>query len=111
VAEELPYENGSIDCVLMVTTICFVDDAEKTFREVYRVLKKKGSIIIAFVDKSSVLGKIYQSKKMKAFFIKTLFFTAPKIFINSYGATILKLKKRYKPFSGSLMKLKIFRNQ
>jgi ubiquinone/menaquinone biosynthesis C-methylase UbiE len=32
IAENLPYNNESIDFSLMVTTICFVDDAHKAFQ-------------------------------------------------------------------------------
>ena len=39
VAEDLSYADKSKDAVLMVTTICFVDDIYKSFQEVHRVLK------------------------------------------------------------------------
>src|SRR3990172_6976910 len=38
-AENLPLKDKSYDFALMVTTICFVDDVEKAFREVRRILK------------------------------------------------------------------------
>jgi len=68
VAENLPYENGSFDYALMVTTICFVDDIEQSFREAYRILKKGGVIVIGFVDKDSKIGKEYQKIKDKSLF-------------------------------------------
>ena len=70
VAEDLPYENGSVDYVLMVTTICFVDDPEKTFREIFRVLKPGGAVLVSFVDKDSPVGKIYLENKAKSMFYK-----------------------------------------
>ena len=70
VAEDLPYENNSADHVLMVTTICFVDDPEKTFREIFRVLKPGGAVVVAFVDKDSPVGKIYLENKAKSMFYK-----------------------------------------
>jgi len=33
VAEDLPFENERFDFALMVTTICFLDDIETSFRE------------------------------------------------------------------------------
>ncbi len=63
VAEKLPLENELYDFALMVTTICFVDDIDKTFSEANRILKPGGSIIIGLVDKNSPLGRIYQKMK------------------------------------------------
>jgi len=70
VAENLPYENNSVDYVLMVTTICFVDDPQKTFEEIFRVLKPGGAVVVAFVDKDSPVGKIYLENKDKSMFYK-----------------------------------------
>jgi len=62
-AENLPLEDKSYDFALMVTTICFVDDVRKAFREVRRILKPGGSFIIGLVDKNSPLGKTYEQMK------------------------------------------------
>ena len=70
VAEQLPFNNKTFDFVLMVTTICFVDDILKSFQESYRILKNDGFIIIGFVDKESKLGKQYQLKRDKSKFYK-----------------------------------------
>ena len=70
VAENLPYESSSIDYVLMVTTICFVDDTNRTFEEIFRVLKPGGSVVVAFVDKDSPVGKLYLKNKEKSLFYK-----------------------------------------
>ena len=70
VAENLPYPNKSIETILIITTICFVDDIYKSFSEAHRILKQNGTIIIAFVDKNSPLGKIYLQKKEKSLFYK-----------------------------------------
>ena len=70
VAEDLPVADNSFDFVLMVTTICFVDDLKKTFQEAFRVLKKEGFIVIGFIDKDSELGKKYRANKDKSHFYK-----------------------------------------
>ena len=62
-AEEIPLPNESYDFALMVTTICFVDDIGKAFKEVKRILKLGGSFIIGLVDKKSNLGKVYEKMK------------------------------------------------
>ena len=68
--EDLPFNNSQFDFVLMVTTICFLDDIEKALSEAFRVLKLNGRLIIGFVDKDSFLGKIYQEHKDKSVFYK-----------------------------------------
>jgi SAM-dependent methyltransferase len=63
IAENLPFKNNIFDFILMVTTICFLDDIEASFREVFRILKEKGSFIIGFIDRNSAIGKKYEKNK------------------------------------------------
>lgn len=74
VGERMPFSDASFDLVLMVTTLCFLDDAKKTFDEAYRILEKGGVFINGFVDKDSPVGKIYQKNKEKSMFYKTATF-------------------------------------
>ncbi len=83
--ENIPHPDSSFDFVLMVTTICFLDDPDKTLQEIRRVLKPDGSVIIAFVDKESPLGRIYLENKEKDPFYK------PATFYST--AEVLKLVK------------------
>jgi len=78
VAEELPFKNSQFELVLMVTTICFVDNLDLAFREIYRILKPGGYLIIGFVDKDSSLGKLYQQHKEKSLFYKIATFYSTK---------------------------------
>ena len=68
IAEDLPIQSSTFDFILMVTTICFVDDLKKSFQEAFRVLKQGGVIIIGFIDKESELGKVYRANKDKSHF-------------------------------------------
>jgi ubiquinone/menaquinone biosynthesis C-methylase UbiE len=70
VAEALPFADAQFDFVLMVTTICFVDDIDQAFAEASRVLKPGGDAIIGFVDKDSALGRRYQEKKQSSRFYR-----------------------------------------
>jgi ubiquinone/menaquinone biosynthesis C-methylase UbiE len=80
VAEALPFEDESFDFVLMVTTICFVDDIKKSFKEAHRVLKKDGFIVVGFVDKDSELGNKYQKNRDKSKFYKeATFFSTSEV--------------------------------
>lgn len=69
-AEHLPFRNEIFDFVLLVTTICFVDDVYKSLEEAYRVLKQGGAIVVGFVDRESPLGKLYQRKRGQSVFYK-----------------------------------------
>jgi SAM-dependent methyltransferase len=70
VAEKLPFPAGRFDFALMVTTICFLDDIEKSFEEARRVLRKGGLFVIGFVDRDSPLGRIYQQRKEENLFYR-----------------------------------------
>lgn len=63
VAESLPFANAQFDFVLMVTTVCFLDDIDAAFRETHRVLRRTGRFIVGFVDSDSPLGKLYEKNK------------------------------------------------
>ncbi len=63
VAESLPFNSEQFDYVLMVTTICFLDDVNAAFKEVFRVLRPHGFFIFGFIDKESSLGHLYQIHK------------------------------------------------
>jgi len=69
-AEDNPFKDKSFDFVLMVTTLCFLDNLDKAFSEIYRTLKPKGKVILGFVDKSSALGKDYEVNSEKSKFYR-----------------------------------------
>jgi ubiquinone/menaquinone biosynthesis C-methylase UbiE len=80
VAEELSFPDCEFDFVLMVTTICFVEDILKSFREAFRVLKPRGCIIVGFVDKESELGRQYLDKRDTSVFYKeAIFFSSQEV--------------------------------
>ena len=78
VAEHLPFGDGEFGFVLMVTTVCFLDDMDMAFSEVRRVLKPGGSFVIGFVDRDSPLGKDYQTRKDESAFYQHATFYATK---------------------------------
>jgi ubiquinone/menaquinone biosynthesis C-methylase UbiE len=62
-AESLPFSSEQFDFVLMVTTICFIDDPHAALQEVARVLKPGGGFIVAFLDRDTAPGRRYLEKK------------------------------------------------
>jgi len=78
VAEELPLHDEQFDFALMITTVCFVDDVDKSFKEIYRILKNGGYVVIGFVDRESELGKYYELRKEENPFYKEAVFLSVK---------------------------------
>lgn len=78
IAEKLPLKDENYDFVLMVTTICFVDDALQSLKEIYRILKPGGFVIIGFVEKHSELGKLYEKNRRESRFYKEATFYGAK---------------------------------
>lgn len=62
VAESLPFPAESFDAVLIVTTICFVDDIGQTLQEAHRILRQGGQCVIGYVDPNSPIGKEYTAQ-------------------------------------------------
>ncbi len=106
VAENLPYESSSIDYALMVTTICFVDDANKSFKEINRVLKPGGSVIVAFVDKESPVGKVYLQNKEKSMFYKEATFFSTREILELLQAAGFKTEETLQTVFGSMQEIK-----
>lgn len=57
--EQLPYPDSEFDGVLMVCTICFVQDLRQVLGECARVLKSGGHLLIGFVPLDSVWGQYH----------------------------------------------------
>ncbi len=80
VAEALPFESASCDFVLMVTTVCFLEQPELAFEEASRVLKSAGCIVLGIIDRQSRLGKKYEaSRKTSRFYKDAHFYSVAEI--------------------------------
>jgi SAM-dependent methyltransferase len=79
-AEALPCRDDVFDNALIVTTICFVDDLEKTFQEAFRVLQPGGYLVVGFVDRGSALGKAYEKRRRRSvFYGAAVFYSADDV--------------------------------
>ena len=80
VAEAIPFGNSIFDFALMVTTICFVDDLEASFREAYRILKSGAYLVIGFIDRESPIGQSYERyKKNSVFYRAATFYSVEEV--------------------------------
>ncbi len=80
VAENLPFESGEFEQVFFITSLCFVEDADMAIAEASRVLKNDGIITIAFIDKNSAMGTMYQEKRGE-YFEDAVFLTADELLL------------------------------
>ena len=79
-AEDMPIDDGVYSNALMVTVDCFLDDVEKSFREVYRILSFDGVFVIAFIDRETPLGRLYdKGKKDDDFYSSAEFHSSDEI--------------------------------
>jgi len=69
-AEDLPFQAGSFDHALVVTTICFVDSPAGMLAEARRVLRPGGRLVIGFIDRESALGQHYLAHQAESVFYR-----------------------------------------
>ncbi len=100
--ENLPFADKKFDFVLMVNTLCFVNDIRQVVIEIRRVLKDKGKIIIGLIEGDSFLGKDYQNRKKKK---ESKFYKEAKL---RSGRDIVELLQNYH-FKGTITLQTIFR--
>jgi len=80
VAEALPFMDGTFDFALMVTTLCFLDDASLSFHEAHRVLKRGGVLLVGFINRESPLGRVYQRRKSESpFYAEASFYSVQEV--------------------------------
>jgi SAM-dependent methyltransferase len=77
VAESMPYKAMQFDFVLFVT-ICYLDNIERAIEESYRVLKPKGALIMAILDKNQPVAQEYKERKKRSTFFRNARFYSVK---------------------------------
>jgi SAM-dependent methyltransferase len=85
--EKIPIMDETYDFALMVTVDCFLDDVLIAFRETNRILHRGGYFIIAFLDRETPLGKIYEQKKNDSHSYKNAHFHSAKEIEKYLGVT------------------------
>jgi ubiquinone/menaquinone biosynthesis C-methylase UbiE len=79
--ESLPYLDSCFDGVLLIATICFLDDPTRAVSECARVLRKDGSLIVGMVPADSPWGKLYRRKGREGhpFYAAAKFYTCGEV--------------------------------
>ncbi|MCF7888644.1 MAG: class I SAM-dependent methyltransferase [Victivallales bacterium] len=110
-AENLPFHNFSFDFVLVVTVLCFLDDALKAFSEIHRVLQKDGTLITSIIDRKSKSGSLYEKEKVNnKFFKHATFYSTSEVIqlLEKTGFKVLKINQTvFKPSLNSPLKQKL----
>jgi len=77
VGEKLPFKEESFGNILIILTLCFVDDPMKVLQESRRVLCEDGGLILGTIPADSYWGAFYLHKKKAGnpFFEKANFYT------------------------------------
>jgi SAM-dependent methyltransferase len=80
VAEALPFGDAAFDHALVVTTLCFVEDAAAMLAEAHRVLRPGGALVIGFIDRASDLGREYEAhREENVFYRDAKFYSADEV--------------------------------
>jgi SAM-dependent methyltransferase len=101
VAENLPFGDGKFDWVLMVTTVCFLDDIHQAFLEAHRVLANDGFFIAGIVDRNSPIGQQYLKHQNESVFYKlATFFSVDEVVKIMRQAGFIDFRFRQTIFQG-----------
>ncbi len=104
-AEKMPFEDGVFDCAYSVTGLEFLDDLEKAFREIDRVLDSEGRILAVMLNpysdyfkshvkrEGSYFRKIRYHPKQVAEYMERYFLTERDYFLGIEDGEIFSSKK------------------
>lgn len=73
-AENLPIQDQSYEQVFMITADCFMQNLPKAIEEVHRILVQNGILILAFLDRETPIGTVYEERKKTDSFYKRAHF-------------------------------------
>jgi len=63
IAENLEFADESFDFVIMVAVDPFVNDIQKTYHEIFRIIRKGGKLIVGTLHKDGEVAKKYMAMK------------------------------------------------
>jgi len=95
VGENLPFKDNTFDFVLIVVTLCFVENPVNVLSEARRVLKKDGRLLVGEINKDSQLGRLYEAKKEKSAFYKMATFYSGDEIIGMFDEVGIRYLESY----------------
>lgn len=61
--EKTPFPDAAFGAAFLIVTLCFVPSPLEVLREVWRILKPNGQVVVGFVPRGSPWGELYEAKK------------------------------------------------
>lgn len=107
-AESMPFADSSFRLALMVTVDCFLSDTRAAFREANRILTGDGAFVVAFLNRETPLGRLYEKNKASNEFYRDARFCSAeeiKLELRQTGfeikeecQTVFTLENRFQPY-------------
>jgi SAM-dependent methyltransferase len=72
--EALPFASGSFAGVLLVTTLCFLDDPRLALGEARRVLREGGRLVVADLDRETAYVRALEARREESEFYRDAHF-------------------------------------
>ena len=85
VAEALPFRDASMGSILLMTSLCYLDDPRLAFREVTRVLVPGGRVAIGFLGRGGEIAERYRETGEKGTFLAHATFYTPEEVVSMLG--------------------------
>jgi len=60
--ENIPFKDNIFDTVLIVVTLCFLENFQESLKEVKRIMEEDGQLIIGFIPAGSEWGRLYKKQ-------------------------------------------------
>lgn len=95
VGEALPFKDCTFDFVLIVVTLCFVEEPEYVLREARRVLRSGGRLVVGEINKDSRWGKLYEAKRKESVFYSAANFYSGDDIIKMFERVEIRYSESY----------------
>jgi len=100
--ENLPFKNLTFDFVLVIVTLCFVENPLSVMKEAGRVLKRGGRLIVGEINRDSQLGQLYEAKREKSEFYKLAAFYSGNEIIEMFNKVGIRYAESHQTLMESI---------
>ncbi len=96
VGESLPFRDNVFGTVLLIVTLCFVDDPRRVLKESSRVAMHEGDVVACIVPRDSSWGRKYveEAKRGHVFYSRAKFYTVDEVvsMMEAAGLNVIESK-------------------